>query len=171
MMGMADESADDWVDEGLKHYGTGQLPQALQAGQGALELEPENAEALHELGSVMALRGKLEEALGHWRKAAEIQPGFALAQLNIGHALVSMRRLEEAGPALQRAAQVSPRDPRPRYLMGDLLQMQQQHEAAIEQYRAALALDSSCVNAYQGMSASLAARGRFQEAVEAATRG
>jgi hypothetical protein len=34
---MAEKSADDWVDEGLEHYGMGRLPQALEAGQRALD--------------------------------------------------------------------------------------------------------------------------------------
>jgi tetratricopeptide (TPR) repeat protein len=66
---------------------TGQVDEAINHFQEALQINPGFAEAHNELGRLLAIQGKREEAINHFREALWIKPNFTIAQKNLEMAL------------------------------------------------------------------------------------
>ena len=81
----------------------GRIPEALVAGQKAVEIDPQDAEAHSNLGVTQQEVGKLEEAKSSYTKAIALEPDFALAHYNLGVTLREMGRLEEAESSYMKA--------------------------------------------------------------------
>ena len=81
----------------------GRIPEALVAGQKAVEIDPQDAEAHSNLGITQQEVGKLEEAKSSYTKAIAREPDFALAHYNLGITLREMGRLEEAESSYMKA--------------------------------------------------------------------
>lgn len=73
-----------------------------------LELEPENAEALNELGSLLLAAGRHEEALAVYRRILARQAGLAPVWVNCGNVLRQLGRHDEAFAAYRRALELQP---------------------------------------------------------------
>ena len=61
----------------------GRIPEALVAGQKAVEIDPQDAEAHSNLGVTQQEVGKLEEAKSSYTKAIALEPDFADAYNNL----------------------------------------------------------------------------------------
>jgi Tfp pilus assembly protein PilF len=56
----------------------------------ALELAPEHAEAHHNLGAILAIKGEYAVAVLHFRRALAARPGFAQAQEGLKRAQAAL---------------------------------------------------------------------------------
>lgn len=72
----------------------GHLETARIAYQHAAELAPDDARALNNLGTVLAMQGRADEALAAWKRATDADPACAAAWFNA--AQVHTQRLEYA---------------------------------------------------------------------------
>jgi FkbM family methyltransferase len=103
-------------------------PQALQrasrllfekvgpaAAEGSLRAElrcdPENADALHNLGTIHLLAGRAGEAVEEYQASLRHRPGAAHTQVQLGHALQAAGRGEEAAAAWREALRPQPNHP------------------------------------------------------------
>ena len=79
-----------------------------QAIQRAVDLEPGNAEAHHELGMVLRLLGDNSAAAEQFRKALEIEPDRPMSLVHLGWIDMARRQYGEARRWLDSAAAVNP---------------------------------------------------------------
>jgi predicted O-linked N-acetylglucosamine transferase (SPINDLY family) len=73
-----------------------------------LELKPDCAQALSNLGNALKDRGELDEAVACYRRALELEPDFSEAHNNLGITLKDLGRLEEAIACWRRALNLKP---------------------------------------------------------------
>ena len=76
--------------------------------QQALALQPDFAQALHNLGNALASLDKHEEAVSILQKAIEVQPNFAEALTSLGISLYALKRHSEEVQCYERALVLKP---------------------------------------------------------------
>lgn len=105
----------------------------------AVELDPQYAEAHHNLGVALAEAGQWEAAVAAYRKALSL-PTFGrpdMAQHNLGWALYNLGRDKEAEEALRLAARLEPRLEGPHYILGLVFLRQGRRDEAKAEFRRA----------------------------------
>lgn len=99
----------------------------------ALALDPDNVNALAQLGFVLLERDRLAEAETILRRAAAINDKHFYANYDLGRLLVRSRRYEEALPFLQHAATLKPANPAVHYqLFMALSRLKRKDEGELE---------------------------------------
>jgi tetratricopeptide (TPR) repeat protein len=83
-------------------------PQAEQALERALRLDPRNASAIRGLSALAASRHRFQESLDLARRAQALEPGVAVAYGLIGDANLELGRYREAFAAFDRMARLRP---------------------------------------------------------------
>ncbi|MBI4607524.1 MAG: tetratricopeptide repeat protein [Candidatus Rokubacteria bacterium] len=124
---------------GLVHLQVENLPQAMEAFKKALELNPDYADAHHNLGLALAAAGRWEEALKAEQKALAI-PTYTNAELayrSMGWAYYNLDRLAEAENALLQALRLEPTLEATHYLLGLVLLKAGRREEAKAAFRRA----------------------------------
>lgn len=74
----------------------------------ALEIEPDNEDALYNTATLFAVTGRVEASLRYYERLANADSPFAEVYLNYGIQLVRAGRLLEAAPAAERALAIEP---------------------------------------------------------------
>ncbi|MCH7510627.1 MAG: tetratricopeptide repeat protein [Proteobacteria bacterium] len=101
-------------DQMIHHYDWTGAEQSLRR---ALEIESNNANALHWLSHVLSWQGRVEEGLLYAERAVEVDPLSPLMGMNLSYILVDNGRFDEA---IKLAYEVWERDPGLSEAMGNL---------------------------------------------------
>ncbi len=131
----------DWKDFGNTLKATGDLAGAAESYRRSLELAPDYADSLYNLGLVLRELGQLEEAERSFRRAAEIDPRDADALGHLATLLHETKRLEEAAHAYRLALEIAPDNAYLWLKLGGLGSQTGQMEEAVRCFREALARD------------------------------
>lgn len=99
---------EQWIKEGLDHYGAGRTAEALSAYEQALQLDPSYAVAWNNKGNALRTLKRSAEALAAYERALQLDPKNAVAWNNKGHMLYDLKRLAEALAAYEQALQLDP---------------------------------------------------------------
>jgi tetratricopeptide (TPR) repeat protein len=98
-----------WFQKGLDLEETGApVEAAVEAYRKALELNPEAAGALVNLGTISYRQRKFGEAETYYRDAVAADPDYPLAQFNLGNLYDEQGRVNEAFVHYRRALQLNP---------------------------------------------------------------
>jgi len=125
----------------------------------ALELEPDNVQALRLRGVLARERGDVELALQLLRKATELQPSSAEPQAEIALTLMMAGDLQGAEDAFRDALTLAPNAIDTLANFGALLQHRGHLKAAIDVYREILAQDAGEIEIRCNLAKALADRG------------
>jgi protein O-GlcNAc transferase len=131
----------DWKDLGNTQKAAGDLAGAAQSYRRSLEIAPDYADSLFNLGLVLRELGQPEDALSCFRRAAEINPRDADALGHLATLLHETKRLEEAGHAYRLALKIAPENAYLWLKLGGLGSQTGQIEEAARCFREALARD------------------------------
>src|SRR5438270_382891 len=160
-----------WFDLGFLYNALGQSEDSISAYRKSVAANPDVFESNLNLGLMLARAGQ-PDAEQFLRAATRLQPtanvneGQARAWLSLAHVLDSAKA-DEAVQAYQHAAELQPKDPEPHLAAGLLLEKQNRFADASEEYKQALAIDSSSADALTGL-ANISMRGqRFSDAEDA----
>lgn len=99
--------AEGWFDLGLELERAAPA-EAEEAYRRALQINPDLAEALVNLGRLLQSQGRLHEAEDLYRRARTAQPDLAVAIFNLGTVLDEQERHHEALEAYRAAIEVAP---------------------------------------------------------------
>jgi dTDP-4-amino-4,6-dideoxygalactose transaminase/predicted O-linked N-acetylglucosamine transferase (SPINDLY family) len=130
-----------WKALGVIHHRRGQLAEALEAMQAAAERDPDNAETLNNLGSVLKDAWRLDEAETWLRRSLALRPDNAAALTNLAATLFALTRLAEAEASARAALALDPARTLAWNTLGAVLQNQGRMVDAVAAYRRVLALD------------------------------
>jgi predicted O-linked N-acetylglucosamine transferase (SPINDLY family) len=147
------------------HHSAGRLAEAEELYREILTDNPEDAETLQMLGTLLSQKGEHEDGRALVERAIRIKPGVAAYHANRGLILLNLGYLELAVDALRRALELEPNFPEALYNLGNALLRRGQVNEAIECYQQALALRSDDATALCNLGAALIEAGRYSEAV------
>jgi tetratricopeptide (TPR) repeat protein len=89
--------------EGNGHFKRGAYDKAIAAYQELIEIRPDHASALANLGAAFCIVGRYKGASRYFRRALEVQPNSPDALSNLGALLLSIGQIREAENLLRRA--------------------------------------------------------------------
>jgi tetratricopeptide (TPR) repeat protein len=96
------------LTQGNQAFAKGAFSEAVANYQDLLELDPRNAEALHNLGSALTRLGLLSDAEEYVRRAIKCRPDFAEAHCTLGIVLRARGENAESEIWLRRALKLKP---------------------------------------------------------------
>ncbi len=111
--------------------------EALSLLETLLQLEPDNEEALYNLGLLCSDAGDLERAAQLLERCVAIDPAYGNAWAALGMVGLRANTPEQARPALERAVELEPRNPYALRAYGTLLLMQDEPKEAVAVLRRA----------------------------------
>jgi tetratricopeptide (TPR) repeat protein len=136
--------AESWFQKGLELEETGApVEHAIEAYQKVLELNPEAAGALVNLGTIYYRQRKLLEAETYYREAIEADPNYPLANFNLGNLYDEQGRLDEAFRYYRRALDLSPNYADAHFNLALLCERVGDNLKAVHHWKAYLKLDAS----------------------------
>ena len=131
----------DADSKGAAAYRQGDYATALASYKEAVEKNPNDAEALSNLGQVLVRMQQPEAALPYFDRAIAQIPDRWAYHFNRARALGLLQRWDEAVAGYQRAQEIYPDDYAIAFNLGQALQRKGDDAAAVEQYKRAAALD------------------------------
>jgi Flp pilus assembly protein TadD len=103
-----------------------------------LELDPDSAPTLANLGAALLQKGKVEEAISFAGRAAKIQPGDFNSHNILGSALRQAGRLEEACQAFEAALKIDPGSGAAHFNLAQTLRLRRMIPEALRHYEKAM---------------------------------
>jgi serine/threonine protein kinase/Flp pilus assembly protein TadD len=144
---------------------TGQLDEAIQEYQRALDVDLTYAKVHNNLGTALEAKGQLDEAIAEYRKALSLGLKLALVHNNLGSALADTGQLDEAIQEYQKAIDVDPTHAKAHSNLGSALRDKGQLDKAIEKFKEAIRIDPTYAPAHYNLGVVLGEKGRVDEAI------
>jgi predicted O-linked N-acetylglucosamine transferase (SPINDLY family) len=149
----------------IEHHQGGRLRQAEEIYQQILQVEPNQADAIHLLGVIAYQGQKLDEAIARFRRALGMRPDHAEAHNSLGVALKAKGKLDEAVACCRQALELKPNYVEAHNNQGNALLDQGNLDAAVASYRRALELRPDYSEAHNNLGFALKAQGSLEEAI------
>jgi tetratricopeptide (TPR) repeat protein len=131
------------------------IPEAVEYGQRAVSLAPEDAVAQNNLGVALFLTGKPEEAIPHCEQALRSKPDYADAHCNLGNVLASTGKSEEAIAHYEQALRFNPDFAEAHYNLGNVFLREGKVSDAIPHYEQALRIKPDFAGAHLNLGVAL----------------
>ncbi len=145
---------------------TGQLDEAVEAGQNALARFPNNEEILMVLGDILASQGKAEEAITYYDRISRVASGNARAPLLKGSLLEGLERFNQAFEEYKKAALIEPKNPLVQFYLGRAYLRANQLPEAEKSLETAVSLKPNLLQARHHLAWVLERQGRTVEALK-----
>lgn len=100
--------ANSLFGRGVQLHQAGDIVGAIEAYQGALEIEPNRVDARSNLGAAFARLGRYDDAIESYRTVLEQVPDQLQVRFNLGLALYKSSRVGEAADELERVVKQEP---------------------------------------------------------------
>lgn len=133
----------------------------------AVNLLPDDVEALSNLGNAQRAQGQLQAAAASYRNALSLRPDFAEGHYNLGIVQANLGQLDDAVASYKRATSLMPGFVMAHYNLGLTQNDLKLYEEAVASFRCALTLKPDYTEAYCSLGAALGSLGRFDEALRA----
>ena len=144
---------------------TRRFPEAVSAGQKAVELNISDAEAHFNLGNTLQELERLEEAEKSYLQATILRPDYADAHYNHGITLKKLGNLEKAEQSYLKAIAINPDYAEAHFNLGNTLQELERLEEAEKSYLQATVLKPDYSLAYNNLGNVQMALGNLEQAV------
>jgi len=158
-------SINSALEEAVKLHSAGNIQQAKTIYQKIIQVDPNQADALHLLGVIHHQTGEPESAANLIKKAISIKLKFAAAHNNLGNVLMVLKQSEEALKHFQQAVLIEPNFFDAHNNIGNLLCGLEKFEVAISYYKTALAINPNNPQAYNNLGNALSEIGNLNEAI------
>jgi tetratricopeptide (TPR) repeat protein len=105
---------------GLIHQQRGELDEARERFQRAIDIDPDELDAHYQLGRIARAQNRLPEAIGHFEEVVQRDQSHALNEIwrEIGASYIAAGQYSDARDALERFLERRTNDPEGLYLMG-----------------------------------------------------
>ncbi len=130
----------------------GRMPEAEAAYREALRLQPDDATALNELGTLLGEADRFDEALDCHQRAAALRPGDGLIRANLAASCYRNDDMAGAAAAFAEAVRLLPGLQSAWLGGGDNLRALGRFDEAAVYYKRALELDQDCALALHGLA-------------------
>jgi tetratricopeptide (TPR) repeat protein len=131
----------------------GKKSESLVVCQKNVQLNPQDAEALNNLGVLLQeVQGRLKEAEESYKKAITLKPNYAECYYNLGNTLKKQGRLDEAETNYKKAIALKPDYAECHNNLGDTLQARGKLDEAETNYKKAIALKPDYAEAHRHLT-------------------
>ncbi|MBI5725731.1 MAG: tetratricopeptide repeat protein [Planctomycetes bacterium] len=144
----------------------GNMDEAMRCYGRALTVEPENFQALFNMGVLLQTQEQLPQAAEYYSKAVSIVPQSPQGQCNLGCVMARIGRLDEAAAAYAAFAAISPGDPMAHGSLAGALFQLKKYEQAAEAFQKALNLRPDQPNDWCNLGLCMEKTGRLDRAQE-----
>jgi Flp pilus assembly protein TadD len=143
---------------------TGNLQQARQQFEAALEIKPDDPEALNSIGQILDRQGDISGAIVRFEKAISIAPDRWAYHFNLGHAVGRQGDWTRAAAEYREAVRLFPDDYATQFNLALALHRGGDPESAIPEFEKAIRLAPAETSFHLALGNSLQAVGRLPEA-------
>jgi tetratricopeptide (TPR) repeat protein len=143
----------------------GRVFQAIAQFEEAIDLRPNDHEALNELGVAQMQAGHNDRALAAFQRALAAAPNSTETHLNLGVLLLQAGSNAEAAQQFQGVIEVDPSNAKARRSLASALFLLGNPKEAEDQFAAALKLEPADAQTHSDLGAALAADGRPDDAI------
>jgi CelD/BcsL family acetyltransferase involved in cellulose biosynthesis/Tfp pilus assembly protein PilF len=147
------------LERAFELHQAGKLDKAERACKQVLDVDPNNARALHLLGTVVAKRGNHLMAVKHFRHIVSLIPAAVASWFALGKSLQARGAWAEAADAYCELISRQPTHPQVYHNLGQVLLKLDQVDHAVTAFEAALGLKADYTDAIIGRSEALGIRG------------
>lgn len=156
---------------GMLFQEAGKYTEAEEELKKSVQLQPDSAEALEELGNVLMKLNKTEEAVSTYEKLIRIEQDNYPAWVGKARIFFITERWKEAINCYEEAVRVRPDCYRSYYNMAAALEEAEKQKEAIEAYHCAIAINPDFADAYNNLGILLSMQGKREEALEVYEQG
>lgn len=153
------------IAQGIARQQQGLLDEAQQIYRDALRIAPDNADAMHLLGTIAYQQGKYESALDQISKALACKPTGAMYG-NLGLIYQALDNPDAAVACFREALALDPEDAFTYNNLGIVMRSRGKLAAAVESFLKALAIRPAYAAAYCNLGATLHDQGHLHQAIE-----
>ena len=139
------------IDQALKHHQAGNLQQAEHIYRQILQINPQNADALHLLGVLAHQVGRNDVAIDYMNQAITSTPSNPAYRSDIGVAYQALGKPDQAITSFQEAIQLKPDYAEAYHNLGVALREQGKLEEAVDTFRRALQLQPTYAQAHNNL--------------------
>ena len=158
------QSANQLLAQGNKCMARGAYVEAIDLFNDILELDPNHAVALNNLGSALSRLSRFPEAEEFFRSAVKIRPDFVEALSNLGMVLRWRGYFSDSERVLRQALKLNPRYADARISLGMTLALSNRFHEAAGHFKKVLKIRSRDPDALFGLGQIAGMEGRFDEA-------
>ncbi len=139
-----EDEAETWFQKGLVLEETGApVDQALEAYTKAIQLNPNAAGALVNLGTIFFRARKLREAAAYYQRAIEADPRYPLAHFNLGNVFDELGQSEPAREQYEAAVRLNPEYADAHFNLALIAERNNDNLRAVKHWKTYLKLDAS----------------------------
>lgn len=160
------QSTSSMVAQGLQFHQRGDLAGAEQIYRAILLREPQNADALHLMGSVRGRQGLTAEGIRFMEQAIEASPRVSIYHNNLGNLKTTAGDLAGAEESYRRAIRADRKNGDAHLNLGKLLERQSLTAKARECYVASLRLSARSIEAHMSLGRLEESEGRLRAALQ-----
>ena len=151
--------AKDYFEEGTSCLCQGRYEEAEFYLRESIRIQPDDPDALNNLGTAAWLTGRAEEAEGYYRRAFQLKPDDYSIVNNMGNSLWQRHSLEEAAQFYRRALKLKPDSSETWMNLGVLLTDLTEFDEAISCIRESLRLRPDAHEAHDNLVVDLRGKG------------
>ncbi len=149
------------VQQARTHMHGNDLDKALEELEKAVELDPKNSVAVHDIGAIYFKRGEFEKALPYFEEAVQISPTKVPPRENLAMTYMKLEKYEDAARELETAVALEPAKADLRLGYGLALLKTGDPGAALLEFRKAIELDPDLTPPYYQAALILAKSGQL----------
>jgi len=150
----------------ITYHQAGRLQEAESLYQSILQLQPDNADALHLLGVIAYQVGKYEISAKLIAHSIAINPNFAESHNNLGNALMALGQYDEALQCYELTLKLKPEYVEAHASIGNYYREKSQQTNAISYYKQALSLNPNYAEAHNNLAVVLEETGCHDDAIK-----
>ena len=167
---MSQLSIDQAMQLALQHHQARQVDQAEAIYRRVLQIQPDQADALHYLGVLLHQRGQSAEGWKLLERAIALRPQMPHFHCNAVPALLAMKRYDEAIRCSERAILLKPSYGEAFYMLGLAWRYKGDFDKATEFYRKAVEAKPEHAEAWNALGTRLREKGDLVEALSCYNR-
>jgi tetratricopeptide (TPR) repeat protein len=117
-VGQRPQDAKAYLGLGMAYLNLLRYPDARQALERSLQIQPDLAESEFQLGTLSSQEGNRQDAVQRWKRVIELQPHHAQALFNLGGVYLESGDLADAESAFSRSLAADPNNMKAEYNLG-----------------------------------------------------
>lgn len=144
---------------------TDDFERAISYYNRVIETEPQNTDALNNLGIAMNSKGHYDRAIVYFNQVIKIDPNDAKALNNLGDAMNRKGNYDRAISYYKQAIEIEPHKPHLFNSIGNVYKSKGDYDRAFEYYSQAIKIDSQNVDAFSNLGNVMYSKGCYVEAI------